>query len=103
MRTLADVLYVSRRDGAVISAQSSHAVEMPASSVDYIFLDPPFGSNLAYSELNFRWEAWLKVFTNSKPEAIENEIQGKSLLEYQGLMTRCFQEFYRTLKQLNHQ
>jgi len=51
-----------------------------------------------YSELNFLWEAWLKVFTNNKPEAIENNAQGKGLLEYQGLMTRCFQEYYRVLK-----
>jgi hypothetical protein len=51
-----------------------------------------------YSELNFLWEAWLKVFTNNKPEAIENKTQGKSLFEYQELMTQCFQEFYRVLK-----
>ena len=34
--------------------------------VDYIFTDPPFGNNLMYSELNFLWEAWLKVFTNNQ-------------------------------------
>ena len=51
-----------------------------------------------YSELNFLWEAWLKVFTNNKPEAIENKVQGKGLLEYQHLITRCFQEYYRLLK-----
>jgi predicted RNA-binding Zn-ribbon protein involved in translation (DUF1610 family) len=66
--------------------------------VDYIFTDPPFGGNLMYSELNFLWEAWLKVFTNNKPEAIENQVQGKGLPEYQQLMTRCFQEYYRVLK-----
>ncbi|WP_217125925.1 DNA methyltransferase [Hydrogenophilus thiooxidans] len=67
-------------------------------SVDYIFTDPPFGSNLMYSELNFLWEAWLKVFTNNKPEAIENKVQGKGLAEYQHLMTECFKEYYRVLK-----
>jgi len=66
--------------------------------VDYIFTDPPFGGNLMYSELNFLWEAWLKVFTNNKPEAIENKVQGKGLPEYQQLMTQCFQEYYRVLK-----
>jgi len=65
---------------------------------DYIFTDPPFGGNLMYSELNFLWEAWLKVFTNNKPEAIENKVQGKGLPEYQQLMTQCFQEYYRVLK-----
>ncbi|UWV46350.1 site-specific DNA-methyltransferase [Acetivibrio thermocellus] len=67
-------------------------------SIDYIFTDPPFGSNLNYSELNFLWEAWLKVFTNQEPEAIINAVQGKGLLEYQSLMTRCFEECYRVLK-----
>ncbi|ACZ19719.1 DNA methylase N-4/N-6 domain protein [Thermanaerovibrio acidaminovorans DSM 6589] len=67
-------------------------------SVDYIFTDPPFGGNLMYSELNFLWEAWLKVFTNNKPEAITNETQGKGLPEYQRLMTECFKEYYRVLK-----
>jgi len=51
-----------------------------------------------YSELNFLWEAWLKVFTNNKPEAIENSVQGKGLPEYQRLMTDCFKEYYRVLK-----
>jgi len=66
--------------------------------VDYIFTDPPFGGNLMYSELNFLWDAWLKVFTNNKPEAVENKAQGKGPREYQELMERCFAEFYRVLK-----
>jgi len=69
-----------------------------AKTVDYVFTDPPFGSNLMYSELNFLWEAWLRVFTNNTPEAVENEVQGKGLMEYQEIMTRCFQEYYRVLK-----
>ena len=66
--------------------------------IDYIFTDPPFGGNLNYSELSFLWEAWLKVFTNQKTEAIINAVQGKGLLEYQSLMTQCFSECYRILK-----
>ncbi|AKI97038.1 DNA methyltransferase [Kosmotoga pacifica] len=69
-----------------------------SSSIDYIFTDPPFGGNLMYSELNFLWEAWLKVFTNNKPEAIINKVQRKGLLEYQELMARGFREYYRVLK-----
>lgn len=67
-------------------------------TVDYIFIDPPFGGNLQYSELNFLWESWLQVFTNNKHEAVENKKQGKSQLEYQKLMEECFIEFYRVLK-----
>lgn len=67
-------------------------------SIDYIFTDPPFGSNLMYSELNFLWEAWLKVFTNNQTEAIVNSVQGKDLRDYQHLMERCLREMYRILK-----
>jgi hypothetical protein len=67
-------------------------------TIDYIFTDPPFGGNLNYSELSFLWEAWLKVRTNQKTEAIMNPVQGKGLPEYQELMTQCFAEYYRVLK-----
>jgi hypothetical protein len=81
-----------------ISNQSASHIETSNASVDYIFLDPPFGSNLMYSELNFINEAWLKVFTNNKSEAIENKSQGKGLNEYRDLMTQCFRKAYRILK-----
>lgn len=51
-----------------------------------------------YSELNFLWEALFRVFTNNKPEAIENSTQGKGPREYQELMEKCFAEYYRVLK-----
>jgi DNA modification methylase len=81
-----------------ISTNSTTQVLVPNDSIDYIFTDPPFGGNLNYSELSFLWEAWLKVVTNQKHEAIINAVQGKGLLEYQSLMTQCFSECYRVLK-----
>lgn len=82
-----------------ISTNSLSSVkQMNDNTIDYIFTDPPFGGNLNYSELNVLWEAWLKVITNQKNEAIMNEVQGKGLLEYQALMTACFAEYYRVLK-----
>lgn len=82
----------------LITTQSMTKTSLPESSMDYLFLDPPFGSNLNYSELNFLWESWLKVWTNIKPEAIENSQQGKGPNEYRHLMTECFKEAYRLLK-----
>jgi len=81
-----------------VTTASATQIFLPENSTDYIFTDPPFGGNLNYSELSFIWEAWLKVFTNQKPEAIINAVQGKGLLEYQSLMTQCFTECYRILK-----
>ena len=67
-------------------------------TLDYIFIDPPFGSNLMYSELSFMWESWLKVFTNNKQEAIENKTQNKNVDVYRGLMTESFRHLYKMLK-----
>ena len=82
----------------LISTNSLTNTTIPNDSADYIFTDPPFGSNLNYSELSFMWESWLKVITDNKDEAIINPEQGKQLLEYQNLMTDCFKEYYRVLK-----
>lgn len=83
----------------LISNQSSNKlVNVPANSVDYIFVDPPFGDNIMYSESNFLWEAWLKVYTSTKDEAIINSVQGKALVDYQKLIEECFSEFFRILK-----
>jgi DNA modification methylase/predicted RNA-binding Zn-ribbon protein involved in translation (DUF1610 family) len=67
-------------------------------SIDYLFIDPPFGANINYSELNTLWEPWLGVITNIKTEAIENSVHGKGLPEYRELMTNAFLEAYRVLK-----
>lgn len=67
-------------------------------SIDYIFTDPPFGGNIMYSELNSLSEDWLNVKTNNGTEAITNDVQAKSLLDYQALMARCFAKFYTLLK-----
>lgn len=67
-------------------------------SADYIFVDPPFGGNIMYSELNFYYEKWLGVSTNNSKEAIQNDVQKKGIFEYQSLMEDSFNEFYRILK-----
>ena len=88
----------SKRTTAAVTTGDCAILELPANSVDYIFTDPPFGDNLAYSELNFFHEAFHRVFTNRPAEAIVSEIQLKDLSEYQRLMTRCFAEYRRILK-----
>jgi hypothetical protein len=81
---------------ALLTASASTRVD--DGCADYIFTDPPFGGNLMYSELNFLWEAWLRVYTDNKPEAIQNRAQHKGLPEYQRLMEACFERFYAALK-----
>ncbi|MDL2279493.1 DNA methylase, partial [Desulfovibrio sp. OttesenSCG-928-G11] len=83
---------------AILSCSSLSQPIHADNAVDYIFLDPPFGANLNYSELNALWEYWLITSTNNKPEAIENRAQGKGSVEYRQLMASCFKEAYRALK-----
>jgi DNA modification methylase len=82
----------------IIETVSANSLGINSNSVDYIFTDPPFGANIMYSELNFLWENWINVLTNTKTEAIENKTQNKGKLEYQELMLQCFIEFFRVLK-----
>lgn len=82
----------------VVSVSSATALTLPNNAVDYIFVDPPFGANIMYSDLNIIAESWLRVRTNDKEEAIVNEYQHKDLFEYQRLMNNSFKEFYRVLK-----
>ena len=82
----------------IAATMSTEHTTLEKDSVDYFFFDPPFGSNIMYSELNFLWESWLKVMTNNKAEAIENHAQHKGINEYRQLMTACFKEAYRVLK-----
>lgn len=83
----------------LVTTQSSCRLEsIENNTIDYIFVDPPFGSNIMYSEGSFLWEAWLKIFTNNKQEAIESKYQGKDLNDYKKLMFNSFSEFYRILK-----
>ena len=81
-----------------IGCGSASVANAESNSMDYVFVDPPFGSNIAYSELNYLWESWLQVVTNQDPEAIESKPQNKNLDDYRHLMTACFREFYRVLK-----
>jgi hypothetical protein len=90
--------FIVKTQDSITLASSSSQITMAPESADYIFVDPPFGQNLMYSELNFIWEAWLGVITNNKPEAIINNVQLKGMPEYQTLMESCFHEFYRALK-----
>jgi hypothetical protein len=89
------------RDRVQISTQSATRIDLPDGSIDYIFLDPPFGANRYYSELNFLWESWLGAVTDQKEEAVESPRQQKDLSEYQELMRLAFRESYRVLKS-NH-
>jgi hypothetical protein len=83
----------------LITTQSSTSLRtMPDNSIDYIFVDPPFGRNLQYSELNQIWEAWLKITTQRDTEAVMDSSQKREVSGYTRLMRTAFSEMNRVLK-----
>jgi hypothetical protein len=74
--------------------------EISDNSIDYIFTDPPFGSNIFYADLNLIWEPWLGRTTEAATEAVINRSKknGKGLDDYYQLMKAAFAEMHRVLK-----
>ncbi len=79
---------------------ASNMQEIPDQLIDYIFCDPPFGSNIFYADCNFIWEAWLGKFTDQTHEAVVHvKHKNKNVLpDYARLMADAFKEMYRVLK-----
>lgn len=90
--------YCLRKEKSIITTQSSSSLLGLENSIDYIFVDPPFGGNLQYSELNFMYESWLRVFTSWESDTVVNEHQGKNVMHYAQSMKECFKVAYHALK-----
>lgn len=72
-----------------------------ADLVDYVFVDPPFGGNIFYSDLNCIWEGWLKVITDDATEAVVNRVRSekpKTLSDYAGFMQDGLKLAFTSLK-----
>src|SRR5439155_14048409 len=89
---------VTTFESALVGTGDAAELAIPSNSIDYVFTDPPFGENIYYSDLNFLVESWHRVLTNSKAEAIVDRFKKKGLIDYQYLMQRCFEKYYRVLK-----
>ena len=82
----------------VVTTQDLAGVALADNSVDYVFTDPPFGENIYYSDLNILVESWHGVTTSTGTEAIVDRVKGKTLLDYQRVMSDCFSNYCRVLK-----
>lgn len=88
---------------AVRLGSATELRELPTASVDYVFTDPPFGSNIFYSDCSLLWEAWLGDFTPRDKEIVVNKSLGadeggKNLDAYRDLLTQSLREIRRVLK-----
>ena len=70
-------------------------------SIDYVFTDPPFGSNIFYSDMNIFQEAWLGRATDHTSEAVVHTTGKKkngAMDRYARLLGDSFREACRILK-----
>lgn len=87
---------------ATYSLASANSLEhLDSNSIDYVFTDPPFGSNIFYSDMSLFHEAWLGQMTDNENEAVIHTCGSKkenASERYENLLKGAFKEAYRVLK-----
>ncbi len=80
---------------------SAEEIPLPDDSVDYIFTDPPFGSNLFYADMALFQEAWLDAFSDVQREAVVDRRGSKgdrTADRYERMLSQALSECRRILK-----
>lgn len=80
---------------------SAASLPLPDRSVDYVFTDPPFGSNIFYADMSLFQEAWLGELTDSSLEAVVDRTSNganRTAERYEALLTSALRESARVLK-----
>jgi hypothetical protein len=90
--------FIAADGSAIVGTGSSSRLLCPGSTIDYVYVDPPFGFNIFYADLNKIIEAWHGVVNEVSAEAVIDDYAKKDIRAYQRLMQSCFEEFYRVLK-----
>ena len=86
-------------------ASADKLVHLDDCSADYVFTDPPFGSNIFYSDMNLFQEAWLAETTDDSREAVvytTGKRKNGSAERYEELLRNAFSEAFRVLKPGRH-
>ena len=89
------------RDVSYEIASAEKLAHLDDSSVDYVFTDPPFGSNIFYSDMNLFQEAWLGETTDHSHEAVVHTTgkrKNGSQERYEEVLRSAFSEAFRVLK-----
>lgn len=89
------------RDVSYEITSAEKLAHLDGGSVDYVFTDPPFGSNIFYSDMNLFQEAWLGETTDDAREAVVHTTGRRkkgSEERYEALLRSAFSEAFRVLK-----
>ena len=82
-------------------ASADDLTHLDNESIDYVFTDPPFGSNIFYSDMNLFHEAWLGAITDHSSEAVIHTTGARkvdSVRRYEEILGNAFREGWRILK-----
>jgi DNA modification methylase len=90
--------FLNRASAVVLCGPAQDLKSLPDGSVDFVFVDPPFGRNIAYAELNVLWESWLGRLTDIPKEAITSNGRKWGVESYVEKMKAAFREIFRVLK-----
>ena len=82
--------------------QDAADLPLPDESIDYVFLDPPYGSQVGYYELNLFYSAWLREASENLDEEVIIPMETDNDPEYAEkwgrMITPVFEEAKRVLK-----
>ena len=95
----------NRADVTYDIASADNLTHLQDESIDYVFTDPPFGSNIFYSDMNLFHEAWLGETTDNTSEAVIHTTGRRrvnSEQRYERLLGNAFREAWRILKPGGH-
>jgi len=89
------------QDVDYVITSADRLAHLATESVDYVFTDPPFGSNIFYSDMNLFHEAWLGNTTDHASEAVVHTTgrhKNGAAERYEHLLRCAFAEAFRILK-----
>lgn len=99
---------IKLRNSYMVLNRSSSNLPIPDTSVDVIITDPPYGSNVQYSELSTIWNAWLAIYKGldnyiyKDEEAVVNRKKNfdgsKTVDDYEDMLFQVYSEGARVLK-----
>jgi 16S rRNA G966 N2-methylase RsmD len=84
-----------------VLASADRVPHLSNESIDYVFTDPPFGSNIFYSDMSLFHEAWLGEVTAHATEAVVHTTGKRktgAAERYEALLSSAFAEAFRILK-----
>ncbi|NVP00347.1 DNA methylase [Photobacterium damselae subsp. damselae] len=93
--------YTNKTTQEYITSSADNLSHIRSNSVDLVFTDPPFGSNIFYADMNLFHEAWLGEYTDNTSEAVMRTVganKSESKEHYKKILTGAFSEAYRILK-----